>query len=133
MPIEIRLLVYTVVLAIIQIAAATAAKRTQDTLAWGMGPRDTPPPRYTGIPGRIERAAQNLLETLPLFAILVIVAHLTGAEGKLTYWGAELYFWARVVYVPTYIISIPQTRSLIYTVSVVGIALILAADLAALR
>ncbi|CAN7793832.1 MAPEG family protein [Caballeronia sp. LjRoot34] len=132
MPIEIRLLTWTVVLAIFQIAAATIAKRTQDTLAWGMGPRDTPPPTYTGIPGRIERAAKNLQETMPLFAILVIVAHLIGADGKLTRWGVELYFWARVVYIPTYIASIPHTRSLVYTVSIVGIALVLAADLAAL-
>jgi len=130
MPTELSLLVLTILLAILQIAAATFAKRTQDGgLAWGMGPRDTPPPYYTGIAGRISRAADNLLETLPLFAVLVLAAHLLGREGRLTYWGCELFFWSRVVYMPAYILGIPQTRSIIYTVSLVGLGLLFAAVL----
>jgi uncharacterized MAPEG superfamily protein len=39
--------------------------------------------------------------------------------------GAELYLYARVAYVPIYAFGIPGLRTLVWTVSVVGIVLIL--------
>ena len=40
--------------------------------------------------------------------------------------GAQLYFWARVVYVPLYLAGIPYLRSLAWAVSVAGVLMVLA-------
>ena len=126
---ELRLLAWTLVLALIQIVIAAAAKRQQDTLEWAGGARDADPPRYTGLAGRLSRAQSNLFETLPLFAAAVLVAHVAGRNGTLTFWGAQLYFWARLVYVPLYASGVPMIRSVVWGVSVVGLVLLLIAIL----
>jgi uncharacterized MAPEG superfamily protein len=38
--------------------------------------------------------------------------------------GAELYFWARVIYLPVYIVGIPYLRTLVWFVSVVGLVMV---------
>ena len=81
------------------------------------------------VTGRLERAQANLYETLPLFLGTVLIAHVAGEDGFLTYWGATLYFWARVVYVPLYAAGIPVFRSIAWSVGLVGIILILVAIL----
>jgi uncharacterized MAPEG superfamily protein len=75
------------------------------------------------------RAQRNLFETLPLFAAAILIAHVAGRTGPLTWWGAMLYFWARVVYLPLYGFGIPYIRSLAWLVSLVGVILILVAIL----
>jgi uncharacterized MAPEG superfamily protein len=41
--------------------------------------------------------------------------------------GAQLYFWARIAFVPVYALGIPVVRTLVWTVSLVGIVLVLQA------
>ena len=79
--------------------------------------------------GRLERAQANLYETLPLFIGAVLIAHVTGEDGVLTLWGSALYFWARVAYVPLYAFGVTGVRSAAFTVSLVGLCLIIAAVL----
>ena len=57
----------------------------------------------------------------------VLIAHVTGAESALTLWGASLYFWARLAYIPLYALGVPVVRSLVWMVSLVGLILIFAA------
>ncbi len=38
--------------------------------------------------------SDNFLETFPLFAAVVLAAHVTDAHSVLTEWRARLYFWA---------------------------------------
>jgi uncharacterized MAPEG superfamily protein len=45
----------------------------------------------------------------------------------MTVLGAQLYFWARLVYVPVYAAGIPYLRTLIWAASIVGIVLLLTA------
>jgi uncharacterized MAPEG superfamily protein len=45
----------------------------------------------------------------------------------MTVWGAQLYFWARVLYVPLYAFGIPLIRSVAWNVAALGIILILLA------
>jgi len=72
---------------------------------------------------RLFRAQANLYETLPLFAAAILIAHVVGREGALTTWGAALYFWGRVVYLPLYAFGVPQVRSLVWLVSFAGLIL----------
>jgi uncharacterized MAPEG superfamily protein len=47
--------------------------------------------------GRLRRAQANIFETLPLFAIAILVAHAEGKDGKPTLYGAWTYFIARLI------------------------------------
>jgi uncharacterized MAPEG superfamily protein len=67
------------------------------------------------------------MESLPLFAIAVVVAHLAERNGWLTELGAHLYLWGRVAYVPAYAFGVPWVRTVFWQIGMVGIVLILAA------
>lgn len=55
-----------------------------------------------------------------------MIAHVIGASSALTVWGAALYFWGRVVYVPLYAFGVPYIRSLVWVVSLAGLVMVLA-------
>ena len=127
---ELILLGWTLVLALAHILIA-AAMRTQETgIAYNMGPRDKPAPPMRPVTARLQRAQANLFETLPLFAAAVLVAHAAGREGALTLLGCQLYLAARVLYLPLYAAGVPVVRSLVWGVSLAGLAMILWAILA---
>ncbi len=75
------------------------------------------------------RAQSNLFETLPLFAGAVLLAHVAGREGSVAAWGAALYFWGRLVYVPLYAAGTPYVRTAVWIVAATGLGLVLAACL----
>ena len=122
---ELTWLAAALVLAVVQIFLAAGAKRQQDGLAWAAGPRDNPP-TYTGVAARLDRAEKNLFETLWIFAIAIVVAHIAGREGALTLWGAALYVIARIVYVPLYAAGVKLWRSVDYSVAMIGLVMVLA-------
>ena len=43
-----------------------------------------------------------MLESVALFGILVLVAHVAGKANAMTAMGAAIYFWARLVYTVIY-------------------------------
>jgi uncharacterized MAPEG superfamily protein len=65
-----------------------------------------------------------MLESLVLFAVLVIVAHMAGAANETTILGAQLFFWARLAYAIVYLVGVPWVRTGVWAVSVVGLILI---------
>ncbi len=75
--------------------------------------------------GRAQRAHRNILESLVLFAILVLVAHVTGKANATTAFGAAIYFWSRVAYAGIYIAGITWVRSLVFAISMIGLVIIL--------
>lgn len=127
MSIEMRMLVWSVALGLVQIALAAAGSITQRGLGWAAGPRDQPGPPLTGVPGRLDRARANFLETFPFFVALVLAVLALSRQNAHTALGAQLYFWARLVYVPAYAAGIPYVRTLVWAVSIVGLILLLAA------
>lgn len=124
MSIELKMLLFTVALFFVQLVAQILAELIQHGIGYAVSPRDDWK-NPTGVAGRIERSYFNLLETLAPFAALVIVVQFTGNANANTALGAQLYFWGRVLYFPTYIAGIPYLRTAIWTVSTAGIALIL--------
>jgi uncharacterized MAPEG superfamily protein len=125
--VELRMLAFVVVLGLAQIIAASHAASLQRGYRWTAGPRDEAVPALRGVAGRLDRALRNFLETFPLFAAAVLAAQLSGTHGALTEWGARLYLWARVLYVPLYAAGIPLVRSLVWNVATVGIVLLVIA------
>ena len=55
-----------------------------DGLSWGFGNRDTDPASVPAWVGRAERAGRNHFENLPMFAILVLVLHVSGKHDDVT-------------------------------------------------
>lgn len=123
------MLTFSVVLGIVQIIASSHAASLQRGYRWTAGSRDEQKPPLRRVAGRLDRALKNFLETFPLFAAVVLVAHVSDTHNSLTEWGAWLYFWARVAYFPLYAAGVPLIRSLVWNVATVGILLIIAAVL----
>jgi uncharacterized MAPEG superfamily protein len=94
---------------------------------WTASARDEAVPALAGLAGRLNRALQNFIETFPLFAAAVLMAHITGKHGWMTEWGAQLYLGARVAYVVLYAAGIFLARSLVWNVATLGIVLVLLA------
>lgn len=124
---ELTYVALTILLAVVQIFLPATGRTLQHGPKWNAGPRDGAVPPSNVITGRLERAQSNLYETLPLFIGAVLVAHVAGEDGFLTYWGASLYFWARVVYVPLYAFGVTGLRSLAFLASLAGLLMIVAA------
>lgn len=129
MTIELKLLGWALVLAIVQILLPAHFRNLETGVAFNAGPRDEAGPPVGRLTGRFRRAQSNLFETLPLFAAAILIAHVAQREGQLTVWGAWLYLSARIVYLPLYAAGVPYLRSLVWVASLIGLILILAAIL----
>ena len=66
-----------------------------------------------------------MLESLIIFAPLVLVAQFAGKTNVVTARGAQLFFWGRLTYAPVYVIGIPWLRTGLWGVSFVGLLQIL--------
>ena len=124
---ELTYAALTILLAVVQIFLPATGRTLQHGPKWNAGPRDEDMPASNVVTGRLERAQANLYETLPLFLGAILIAHVSGEDGFLTYWGATLYFWARVLYVPLYAFGVTGVRSLVFLVSLAGLLMIVAA------
>lgn len=124
MVIELQMLVWAALLAIAQMMLYAVPTVLTVGLGYMFGPRDEQR-KPTGIPGRLERAYYNHLETLPLFAVAVLVVVLAEKTTATTALAAQAYVVARVLYVPAYASGIPVLRSLIWTVATAAIVVIL--------
>jgi len=65
---------------------------------------------------RMKAAHANAVENLVVFAALVLVAQLVGANNDCTAMAAAVYFWARVVHFFAYTFKIPWVRTLAFFV-----------------
>lgn len=129
MTMELTLLAWTLVLALGQVLLPALWRNRETGIGYNAGPRDEPGPPVGVVTGRLRRAQANLFETLPVFAAAILIAHVAGREGVLTLWGAVLYLGARIVYVPLYAFGVPYLRSLAWSVSLLGVLVILFAVL----
>ena len=86
------------------------------------GNRESVAPPY-GIAGRADRAARNMLEGMVLLLAAVLAAQLAG-KGQQAAMGASVFFWARLVYWPTYMAGIVYLRTAVWFVSIIGLAMI---------
>jgi uncharacterized MAPEG superfamily protein len=123
MSIDIKLLIWSVALTLVQAVIAVIGAQLQVGLPMLAGNREKLP-EILGWAGRAQRAHRNMLENLVLFGLLVLVANATGKANATTALGAELFFWARIAYAAIYLAGIPWARTAAWGVSVVGLVLI---------
>jgi len=88
---------------------------------WGIvGNRDNPP-KMSVIAARLDRAKNNMLEALPLFLALALLALVKGGDTTQAVQGATIFLVARVIYVPAYVSGIPMLRSLVWLAANAGL------------
>lgn len=126
MSMELKMLVWSIVLGLAHILIAATFATMQRGLAWNAGARDGMPTPLTGVAGRLTRASSNFLETFVFFAPAVLALLVTQHTDANTALGAQLYFWARLVYLPVYAAGIPYLRTVVWAVSLAGLAMLIA-------
>lgn len=131
MSVELRLLIWSVLLGFVHIIASSHAKSLQRGYRWTASARDEVLPPLKGAAGRLERALANYMETFPLFAALVLAAEVARVHTSLTEWGAFLYIGARAIYLPLYALGVPLIRSMVWNVAAIGMLLFVVALLRA--
>jgi len=120
---ELMYLLWSVALTVVLVVVATLGATQQVGLPKLAGNRDNMP-ELQGWAGRAERAHRNMLESLVLFAILVLAARALNVSNDLTVLGAQLFFWGRLAHAGLYIAGITWVRTAAWAVSVVGLLLI---------
>ena len=127
MAIDLKWLTWSILLGLAYVLIAATLSTQQRGLGWNASNRDGEPKPLTGAAARAARANFNFLETFPFFAAAVLIVVLTHTNSPRTALGAELYFWARLVYLPVYIVGIPYLRTLVWAVGFGGLLMVLGA------
>ena len=122
---ELVVLTWGCVLALVHIFAAVRFKTRQYGTKWNMGARDEPVPPLEPVAGRLARAQANFFETFPVMAAAILIVTSVGLEDSRTAIGSVLWLGARIVYLPLYAFGVPVLRTLAFLVSIVGIVLVL--------
>ena len=112
-------------LAVLLASLIRAKAWTPKGLMLALGNRDSLP-EPTPLAGRAQRAAANTFENLVFFAALALVAQAAGATNERVLLGAQVFLWARLVYLPVYVVGIPFVRTGVWTVSIAGLGLMVA-------
>jgi uncharacterized MAPEG superfamily protein len=121
---DLTYLVWAVALTIVQLLVAVVGASTQFAIPVLVGNREAAI-EGRGWVGRAQRAHRNMLESLVLFAALVLVAHVSGRANAMTALGAAIFFYSRVAYALVYWLGIVWVRTLVFTAAIVGLLLIL--------
>lgn len=121
---ELTILGWTLVLALVQILLPSSLRNRETGTQYNMSARDEAGPPVGKVTARLKRAQANLFETLPLFAVAVLIAHLAAVHNSLTLYGAALYLGARVLYLPLYAFGIPVVRTLVWCISMLGMLML---------
>lgn len=122
MSVELTLLIWSTTLFGGYIGVQSLLYRAQHGVMFASSSRDNeaPPNIWSA---RAEKALRNLLETYAVFVALAVATELSGRSDALTVWGANLYFWARWVYLPLYVFGVQTIRSLVWLVAAAGLIL----------
>ena len=123
---DLWMLVWTALLALgIPFVYLAGLTQIPGGVAWGLGNRAE---ALEGLPewaARAQRAHLNLLQNLAPFAILVLVAEVSGKANATTALGATIFFAARVAHAVVYTAGIKYLRTLVFAISIAGLMLIL--------
>lgn len=122
---DLWMLVYTSLLCVLlPMVYVIGETQVPGGMEWGLGNRDQPfelPPWAA----RAKRAHANLVENLPVFAVLVLVVAVAGKANATSALGATIFFWARLAYTVVYTAGIKIVRTLLFFVGQFGLVLVL--------
>jgi uncharacterized MAPEG superfamily protein len=120
---ELWVLLSAALLGLIHMTAASFTFKAQVGNRYTVGPRDENV-QPTGIAGRLHRAQLNYLETFAVFAVCVVIVHLSNAYGSFSYWGSILYLAGRTLFLPLYAAGVPWLRTFSWNLATLGLVLV---------
>ena len=119
---ELWIAVYAAVLGIVMVLLPPIfAYSRKGYMQWNAGPRDKP---FDVGPHteRLRRAFSNFMETYAFFAVFAIALAFIHKSSFVSVCGAWTYLGARIVYIPLYAFGVVGIRSLVWAISLAGIA-----------
>jgi uncharacterized MAPEG superfamily protein len=122
---EILVLALAALLLVAHIQLAIRVKTRQYGLHWNVGARDAEMPPPDPVVGRLERARDNFLETLPIAIIALFGVVLTGKASELTAICAWIWLAGRAIYLPLYWTGVKGWRTLAWGIATVAILAVL--------
>ena len=125
MPVELRIAALGAVLLFIHIFVAVRFKTAQYGRKWNVSARDEALPAANPVTGRLMRAQANFLETFPIAAVALLGVVIAGRTSEWTAIGGWIWLGARLVYLPLYWAGIPVIRTIVWTISMAGVAVVL--------
>ncbi|SCW45280.1 Uncharacterized conserved protein, MAPEG superfamily [Sphingobium faniae] len=125
MPVELNILAWGAVLLLVHIFAAAHLKTRQYGARWNVGARDETLPPLRPMAGRIVRAQANFQETFPIAIVALIGVVVADRTSEWTTLGGWIWLGARVLYLPLYGLGVPVVRTLVFAVSLAGLAMVL--------
>ena len=125
MAIELKILALGALLLFIHIFTATRFKTAQYGRSWNVGARDETLPAADVMTGRTMRAQANFQETFPIAIVALLGVVLANKTSATTALGGWIWLGARVVYLPLYAAGIRVVRTIVWTVSIIGLALVI--------
>ena len=131
MPIELKILALGALLLFVHIFTATRFKTAQWGRKWNVGARDEALTEPNPVTGRTMRAQANFQETFPIAIIALIGVVVAQRTSQWTAIGGWIWLGARVVYLPLYALGIPVIRTVVWTISAIGLVMVIYPLLAA--
>ena len=125
MPVELRIAAFGSLLLFVHIFTAIRFKTQQYGRKWNVGARDEALPPANPMTGRTIRAQANFAETFPIAIVALLGVVLAGRTSAITALGGWIWLGARVVYLPLYAAGIPVIRTIVWTISMAGLAMVL--------
>jgi uncharacterized MAPEG superfamily protein len=125
MPVELLILTLGALLLFVHIFVAIRFKTQQYGRTWNVGARDEKLPEPNPMTGRTIRAQANFQETFPIAIVALIGVVVAGRAGQWTALGGWIWLGARIVYLPLYIVGVRGYRTVVWSISMVGLGMAL--------
>jgi len=125
MPIELKILALGALLLFVHIFTATRFKTAQWGRKWNVGARDEALTEPNPVTGRTMRAQANFQETFPIAIIALLGVVVAQRTSQWTAIGGWIWLGARLVYLPLYAAGVPVVRTIVWTISMIGVAMVL--------
>ena len=125
MPVELRIAALGALLLFIHIFLAVRFKTAQYGRKWNVGARDESLPEPNAMTGRTMRAQANFQETFPIAIVALLSVVIAERTSQWTALGGWIWLGARVAYLPLYAMGVPVVRTVVYTLSIVGLAMVI--------
>lgn len=111
---EVTVLILYAFLVIITLLLQATGAMTQLGMGYLLSSRDEGR-TVSGIAGRLERALNNSVTAMVLFAPAVLLIVMTEQSNNVTVLACQVFLLARVVYLPAYAFKLTGIRSLAWT------------------
>ena len=125
MPVELKIAAFGAVLLFIHIFIATRFKTRQYGRKWNVSARDDALPPPNELTGRTMRAQANFQETFPIAIVALLGVVIADRTSNHTALGGWIWLGARIIYLPLYAAGVPVIRTIVYTISIVGLAMVI--------